>query len=64
MLNYFAERKLVIFKLAYNESCPDDYEPPMFILAPSEWQRGVKPPRIHHLNVYLLALWILVISGW
>ena len=34
MLNCFAERKLVTFKLAYNESCPDDYEPPMFIPAP------------------------------
>jgi len=34
VLNDFTERKLVTFKLAYNESCPDDYEPPMFIPAP------------------------------
>jgi len=34
VLNCLTERKLVTFKLAYNESCPDDYEPPMFIPAP------------------------------
>ena len=34
MPNCLTERKLVTFKLAYNETCPDDYEPPMFIPAP------------------------------
>jgi HORMA domain len=34
VLNCLTERKLVTFKLAYNETCPDDYEPPMFIPAP------------------------------